>query len=332
VAGRALAFSDKEVLRMASEEFVPVAGDDWYQRRREDAEGAFFRKVADQGPRKGQGGSTRQGIYCLTASGKLLAYKNHQDPEVMRDVLRRALEEWKKLPAEERGPGAVKVADADKIDPHYTRTPPEGGLVLNVYTRILARDGKDGWTKGTCERPGGDQAARDHLWLTRAEWQSLIPDKATRGDEFPVPAAVASRLVRFHLIDNTRGEPPMWTREQVRILKLTLTVEEADEKRLLLRLRGAVLLATAADANKADRGFDAQLSGQVGYDRAKKAIDRFDVVALGDYWGDSEFTRGARPGKQPLGVVFDLTSGEKAADRVPPQGARDIQNYLGTGR
>src|SRR5258708_21341296 len=101
---------------MAKEDYVPVSGDDWYERRRDDAEGVFFRKVADQGPRKGQGGSTRQGIYCLTASGKLLAYKNHQDPEVMRDVLQRALAEWKKLPAAERAADAVKVEDLDKTD------------------------------------------------------------------------------------------------------------------------------------------------------------------------------------------------------------------------
>ena len=73
---------------MASHDYVPVAGDDWYQRRREDAEGRFFRQVADQGPRRGAGGSTRQGIYCLTADGQLLAYKNAgQDASVMREVV-----------------------------------------------------------------------------------------------------------------------------------------------------------------------------------------------------------------------------------------------------
>ena len=66
-----LAFADPEIVRMAREDFVPVAADDWYERRRNDAEGDFFRRVADQGPRKGEGGSTRQGIYCLTADGKL---------------------------------------------------------------------------------------------------------------------------------------------------------------------------------------------------------------------------------------------------------------------
>src|SRR5437868_10652603 len=96
---------------MATKDYVSVAADDWYQRRRQDAEGEFFRKVADQGPRKGQGGSTRQGIYVCTASGKLLGYRNAQDAAVMRGVLKQALKEWKALPADERKPGAVEVPE-----------------------------------------------------------------------------------------------------------------------------------------------------------------------------------------------------------------------------
>lgn len=80
---------------MATEDYLPVAADDWYQRRREDAEGKFFRDVSNQGPRKGKVGATRQGIYCLTADGKLLTYKNAgQAPDVMRETLRQSLSEW----------------------------------------------------------------------------------------------------------------------------------------------------------------------------------------------------------------------------------------------
>src|SRR5438046_10764948 len=104
---------------MATEDYVPVAGDDWYERRREDAEGEFFRGVADQGPRKGAGGSTRQGIYVFTAGGKLLAYRNHHDPAVMRGVLEQALRDWRKLP--ERKAGAVAVAAAGQVDAAYAR-------------------------------------------------------------------------------------------------------------------------------------------------------------------------------------------------------------------
>src|SRR5438105_1720202 len=126
---------------MATEDYVPVTGDDWYQRRRKDAEGTFFRSVADQGPRKGEGGSTRQGIYCLTAGGKLLAYKNAgQDPEVMRAVLRHALAEWNKLPAAERKAGALRVQEDVSADARYARTLPPGGVIVHVYARILDHD------------------------------------------------------------------------------------------------------------------------------------------------------------------------------------------------
>src|SRR5688572_5443135 len=119
------------MVRLAREEFVPVAADDWYQRRREDAEGEFFRSVADQGPRKGSGGSTRQGIYCLTASGRLLAYRNASDPAVMIDVLREALKVWEGLPEGERAAGAVNVPPlrSEELDERYVRTPPAGGLI-----------------------------------------------------------------------------------------------------------------------------------------------------------------------------------------------------------
>lgn len=315
---------------MATDDYVPVAADDWYQRRRDDAEGKFIRSVADQGPRKGQGGSTRQGIYCFTADGKLLAYKNAgQAPDVMRETLRQGLRAWEKLPAESRKPGVVKVNDLEKIDARYTRTLPPGGLIVNVYTRILDRGDEGKLCKGTCKTLGGDAAARDHLWLTEADWKALVPSDAKQGDRIPFPPRVAERILRFHLIDNTRGEPPMWRREDIRSQDLRLTVEEVTTASVKLRLEGAAVLATQADTAKADRGFDVRLLGHVQFDRTKKAIDRFDVVAVGEHWGQGTYTGGARPGRQPLGVAFELSLGKSAADLVPPQAAREIEVYLG---
>jgi hypothetical protein len=313
---------------MATEDYIPVAGDDWYQRRREDAEGEFFRKVADQGPRKGQGGSTRQGIYIFTASGKLLAYKNAQDAEVMREVLQRGLTAWEKLPADERKPSAVKIEELTKTDARYTRTPPPDGLILTVYTRILDEDDKGEFCKGKCGSPGGDMAARDHLWLTKSEWQGLIPANAKKGDEFALPAKIATRIARYHLIDNTRGEPPMWSAEEVRKVNVSMKVEAADDKTIRVRLEGAALLASNADATKAKRGYEASLLGTLVYDVVKKAITRFDMVALGDHWGYGTFTPGARVGRTSLGIAFELASG-KPADLVPPQAARDFNDYMG---
>ncbi len=315
---------------MARSDYVPVTGDDWYQRRREDAEGAFFRKVADQGPRKGEGGATRQGIYLFTAAGKLLAYKNAgQAPDVMREVLKQGLREWNKLPAAERRPGAVRPESLPREDARYTRHLPPGGMVVDVFTRILDPDPKGGLCRGTCTVAGGDKAARDHLWLTEAEWKGLVPADARQGDQFPVPPAVAQRISRYHLVDNTRGEPSFWGPKEVRSCTMTLTVEEATAAGVRLRLDGAVMLATGADPVMAKRGFEARLLGYLHYDALQKVLDRFDVVAVGDHWGAGHYTGAARPGRTPLGVTFTLAPQSSPARHVPPQGARDLGDYLG---
>jgi hypothetical protein len=52
-----------------------------------------------------------------------------------------------------------------------------------------------------------------------------------------------------------------------------------------------------------------------------------DIVALGDFWGGGTYTPGARKGRTPLGIAFEL-AGRSPADRVPPQGMRDVFEYL----
>jgi hypothetical protein len=328
VAGRALAFSDAEIVRLATEEFVAVAADDWYQRRRNDAEGSFFISVANQGPRKGEGGATRQGIYCLTADGQLLAYKNAgQNPGVMREVIQEGLEKWKRLPQSKRSPGAVKVGEPDSEDAQYARTPPKRGLVVNVFSRLLDREGPQSYADAACAIGRGDEAGRDHLWLTEAEWKSLVPSGTKTVERFPVPSQIAERILRFHLVDNTRGEPPMWRREDIRSSELTVTVEETSDAGIKLRLEGKALL-TAKTRNEAERGYDARLLGFITYDRQKDAITRFDLVAVGDHWGEGPFTGHARPGRTPLGIAFELATGKSPADAVAPQGAREVGEYF----
>jgi hypothetical protein len=326
-----LAFSDDEIIRMASEDFVAVAADDWYQRRRQDEVGKFWMSVAQQGrPRNNEG--TRQGIYCVTADGKVLAYRNAQNPEVMRDVLKAGLTAFKRLPAERRKPGAVTVGDVAQLDTHYVRTPPKGGLIVKVYTRILDRDASGEFCKGTCNVKGGDQAARDHLWLTEAEWKSLVPANPKPGDSFALPDAIGERIARFHLIDNTRGEPPMWQRQEIRSRRITLTVTEVTAGLVRMKLEGAVLVATHANPEQANRGYDGQILGYITYDRDAKAITEFSLVSVGNHWGRGQYTRNARPGRPPLGHAFELVRGDIPEDRIPPQAAREINSYLGIGR
>ncbi len=200
---------------------------------------------------------------------------------------------------------------------------------MNVYARCLDRSSSGDYSDASCD--AGDETGRDHLWLTADEWKSLIPSAGTPGERFALPAAIARRIARFHLIDNTRGEPPLWNRNEVRASDLALVIEKADASGTTLRVEGSVLLATAVDAGDAQRGYDARLFGYIHYDAKQRAITRFDLVAIGDHWGEGAYTRGARPGRTPLGVAFELAKGDSPADRVPPQAAREIGEYFGVG-
>lgn len=321
------AFADPDIVRMAAEDFVPVTADDWYQRRRQDAEGEFFRSVANQGPKKGEGGSTRQGIYVLTADGELLSYKNAgQDAFETRKELQRALLKFDRLPLSRRRPGGVTVPPHGRLDPDFTRTPPTGGLIARVYTRILDKKA-DELCKGTCSTVGGDMAARDFLWLTAPEMRSLAPQKMEPGSRYAMPKTIADRIARFHLNDNTRGEPEPWSAAHVRRADFTLTVTRAAPDAVELDLNGTALLASHADPKMADRGYDARIRGKLRYRPDRQTIDKFDIAVLGEYWGNSEENRGARPGRSLLGIVFGL-AGNSPADRVPPQAAREEGQYF----
>jgi hypothetical protein len=335
VAGRVLTFADAGLIRVARAEFVPVVGDDWYQRRRQDGEGEFFRRVSDQagrGDHSTDGGSTRQGIYCLTAAGRLLAFKNcGNSAEETQKLLQRALDAWNKLPATERQAGAVSVREGP-LDPRYVRTPPAGTLIASVYTRLLERDahGKLSIRDTAPDRARGEPQ-RDHLWIRESEWRALIPVRPEPGDHIPVPEAVQQRLFLFHLVDNTAGEPFAWRFEDLRSGSLSLTVENVAATKIKLRLQGNALLATDADLGRAERGYDARLLGYLTYDRSKHSFVTFNCVVLGACWGQQAIGGFRQRDQRLLGVALEF-AGDAPADRIPPQGARWMEGYWRPGR
>jgi hypothetical protein len=88
-------------------------------------------------------------------------------------------------------------------------------------------------------------------------------------------------------------------------------------------VRGVAHLATG----RFERGYEAELKGVV--EVKDNAVVRFDMVALGDFWGEGPFTRGAPKGKFPLAISFTLADGTDVADRIPPQGSRGwLRGYL----
>jgi hypothetical protein len=279
-------------------------------------------------------------FHVATAGGQVL-FGSHLSG-INSDVhgaLRGALKKWEALPEGARKPGAVKVPPALYPPRKGLIQPPPGGLVLRVYMRNLKRDKRGEVARITAEDvkdrkqfPADNwrwadaiftQPMPDVMWIREAEWKALVPKSPRKGDRFAVPEAIKQRLFRYHLINGTFGLPEIWWPGQFRSGRLTLTVEEVSPI-LRLRLRGAALMATDADPAKAQRGYDARLTGTLEYDPGKGAFTRFDVVALGDWWGGeprpAHEPQFARPGRTPFGVAFELARGDRAADLMPPKG------------
>jgi hypothetical protein len=244
-----------------------------------------------------------------------------------REALNAGLKKWQQLSEAERKalpPGKeFRPPEADRC------TPPAGGLILRTFVRNLKKEDRGDLAPITREDIKDrtlypdwaavyTEPAHFNVWLTEKEWKSLVPADPKPGDTFPVPDPIQKRLFRYHLVNGTFGLPGAWSLEQIRKGELTLTVESVSPQ-LTMRLHGSALLTTDADPARAARGYDACLSGRLTYDPKKQAFTRFDMVAIGDYWGgDYEGGRFKRPGRTPLGISFGLVSGDNAIDRVPP--------------
>lgn len=275
--------------------FVNVAIDQWYQRRQKDAEGDYYRQIATQGPRKDMN-ETTQGLYACSADGKLLGYTNNRGPEAVKRLLKKALQEFQPIPA-------TKI-ETWKQDPQFVRALPEGGLTVTVTSKVLAASEE---TDDKRTMIFQSSLGRDNLWIRKDEHDAIV-----KGD---LSESLKRRIARFHLIDNTRGEPPMWEDGEIRKLELSLTKG---------RLKGSVHLETKSG----DRGYEVEILGVVETKDGK--VVRLDAVAKGLFWGHGSYTGLAAPsGKFTLAIAFTLSEGKEEADKVPPQGTKGwLPTYL----
>jgi hypothetical protein len=297
----------------------------------------------------GAGGSH----WFVTANGKLLG----------RD-LKQALKRWQALPEAERAPGAVNVEKMVEVDrKRAPATPPDGALIIKLYYRAFMRnrDGslryvtaRDLWHDETGAKsealietpyPGAittPQAQPDHMWLTRSEWQALVPAAPRAGEQFAMPKAIADRLCRWHLNPLfVYGEANPLSQSEVRAAKLTLTVTKVSPATVQLRIDGfarlgkeaPVLTKTGQKACLDQWGFEPRVLGFLEYDRRRQVFKRFDIVAVGDHFGRLGICDSAsRPGCQPLGIAFELVTNDAPADRIPPGRTIPARNYFDPAR
>ncbi len=279
---------------MLTDQFIPVAIDQWYTRRQQDTEGDFYRQIAGQGPRS-DFSNTTQGLYIADSAGHLIAYNNNRGPERIRALMEKAVAEF--------DPPDATPLTRGKSDPKYSTPIPKGAVVVRTSAKVMGGYEKpvDHW-----QQIFQHAVSRDNLWITADEQRELLDDK--------MPEALARRIARFHLVDNTRGQPPTWQLEEIR--KLDFSISDG-------KMNGTIELETADHT----RGFMADISGVVS--GAEGRVTDFTMLAEGTFWGTGTYTMEPPQGKFPLVIAFQLADGKDIADAIAPHASRGwVDGYL----
>ena len=232
-------------------------------------------------------------------------------------LLNDAVRIWKSTSVAERSPEFDK---AISVDPNYSETPPEDGLALRMITRDLPRDAKS--------RNRDPEATNiDHIWFTKEEMLTMIPNDPSEGQLFPLPKEISERIARFNMIDSVRGETSPYDEDQIKIDNVGLKVMKvsADTVKFVIYGQSVARRPPTNEVNPytnykitKEMGTDLVWSGAVVFDRKQRQFTRFDLLATGTRWGGSPYNfRDNDPGPNPIGFAFQLIQ-DVSEEPTPP--------------
>jgi hypothetical protein len=235
--------------------------------------------------------------------------------------MKSALDRWKVLTREERllpGDPEATRGEIHRAESFY----PKDGLVLKVHTRDLPREQPQTGRWATAWN-------QDFLWFTKEEARALLPARPAVGQKYEVPARLIQRIARTSMIDNVRGQTSPFAEGDVQKAQMTTEVVDVKGDLVTVRLVGETRTETQgvwpvndrrdqANPVQQKRGFDMRLLGKGTYDLKAQRFTAFEMLALGNRWGGTQFNR--RYGDQDpngIGIAFTLGDGS-STERVAP--------------
>lgn len=173
-------------------------------------------------------------------------------------------------------------------------------MVVEVFSRVLEAS----WPppQNDEERIRQSSRGRDFLWITATESAALT------ASEPRIPGSLARRILRFYVVDDTRGSGLTWGRAAPRALSLELQPVAASTKEW--RFEG---IATCETQNRRCR---ATFGGTLVVNEDR--IDRFDLTIEAIMHGDGKWSTGAPPGEYKLGIACRIAESPFAL-RTPPR-------------
>ena len=293
------AFADDETIDLLRKHYVSVAPSLTEELKARDAGGDFFRTVVNQ---RAEPKHSKQGYYICSPDGTLLKGWMYPRPDdgTMKRFLKETLQSY-------HPPTEVPALDGSKVDRNANPLPPEGGLVVEVYSKII--DAK--WQPTNLERFQiiRGNIGRDRFWLLKTEVQELLKGV--------LPDSLLERMIRFHLIDTTRGVAGAWQRGDIKAVQIKLSPESGK-----VHLEGSVRIEEAGN-----RRYDAKVYGTL--ETKGNAVTRFDVLVRGAHSATKPDVGEAPVGTSTLAVAFAL-AGSGETSRVPPLYSWQLGEYLRT--
>jgi len=309
--------------------FIPCADEVWRLHHRDGAECDLFRVIAEQGHYAGrtEPTDTRQGIYALAPSGKLLASVNTRRAGEMVSMLEYAIRAWEQLPESERYLPTEQATNRPlqlRSEMQY----PKDGLILRSHSRDLPRDP----AKYADERRRRDRGWRrqasnhDYVWFRRNEMRQFIPRMLAVGQTTDVPERLVERLARLHLLDNVRGQTSSFDGTHVQLAEMTSRITSLTEDLITVELTGRTMTVFPGieqkqeeeaedesgrhrwrDPSFDERGVPTDLLGTATFDRNAETFTSFELIAIGTRWGGTRYnSREHDLDRNGIGFLFTL--------------------------
>lgn len=299
-------FINKEIVDKLKANFVLVAGDckDW-QKGHSETQRWFMSVVSsshdpvlkNQLRRLPNGeGDTAQGFYVVGADGKLYGWNNsHYGPETV-NLLDSSLQAYRRSPQ-----NPILLTEEQISDP-FCCTPDSSTSIVQVFTRITP-------VPTDCDDLNHG-VGRDYMWVYADDVRSILSDSAQHADRFSLPKNLVARLVRFHLVDNVRGEPDEWKSQDIKLANFTVKLIAEDAIAKHFQFEGEYRQETENHC----RGQQGTLFGRFDIALGSGKIENLRAYGEAQAWGESRFTPGAPKGK--FGLVTAMISADDSYART----------------